>query len=63
MASEIRQHKEALELRRRLLEAEASGDDSRRKILADLRRIEVRELTERQRADQAAYIAQQCADA
>ena len=59
--SEMRQHKDVMELRQRLLAA--SGDHSkRRQILDELKRIELRELTAQQRDEQARHIAQQCTD-
>ena len=57
----MRQHETAIEIRRRLLEAKASDNEhAQRQMLAELRRIELRELTPQQRDEQARHIAQQC---
>ena len=57
----MRQHENAIDMRLRLLEAKASGNEqAQRQLLAELRRIELRELTPLQRDEQARHIAQQC---
>ena len=57
----MRQHQHAIEMRTRVLNAKSSSDEhGLRKMLTDLRRNELRELTPQQRDEQARYIAQQC---
>lgn len=58
----MHQHVEAIELRRRLQQAEASSNEQfQRQMLSELQRIELRDLTAQQREEQARHIARQCA--
>lgn len=56
-----RQHPKVAVLQQRMAEARARGDaDAQRELLAQIMRIEIRELSPAQIAAQAEHIARQC---
>jgi len=57
----LRQHPKVAFLQQRMAQARARGDaDAQRELLAQIMRIEIRELSPEQVAAQAEHIARQC---